>query len=266
VIGPAPGAAYAKFAEFDLDGAAYDQPPLAAGRARRSYVICTTPRAGSWLLCRQLYNAGLGVPSEYFNELHLVPLCQRWGVDPRDTRAYVEALRARRTSPNGTWGTKLMWTQFAGRRSALKPALFHDALPIRLVRVDRAAQAVSMLAALITGVWEPGAAPTTAPKSELAWDPANVDRIEAAFARDNASWNELFATRRLTPLDVDYEAFVADQPGTVRRIAAALGFAEADCTLPPPEPALPVPPGEIEARRRDLLERVRRERAASAAG
>ena len=258
---PAAGAAYVKVAEFALDDAAYDQPPLAEGRPRRGYVICTTPRSGSWLLCRQLYNAGLGVPSEYFNELHLVPLCRRWGVDPRDTRAYVEAVRAHRTTPNGACGTKLMWTQFAGRRSALKVALFHDALPILLVRDDGTAQAISMLVASITGVWERDAAPTTRPRQDLAWDPAHVERLEAEFAHENASWDAFFATRRIAPLVVRYESFVADQSKTVRRIAEALGFAAGDYALPPPEPPPSALPEEIEARRRDLAERVRREKA-----
>jgi LPS sulfotransferase NodH len=259
----APAAPGLRVAESTLGDPAFDQPPLAAGRARRSYVICTTPRSGSWMLCRQLHAAGLGVPSEYFNERHLVPLCQRWGVDPRDTRAYLQALRAHRTTPNGAWGTKLMWTQFAGRRSALKVALFDGALPILLVRDDRVAQAISMLTAWITGVWELDAEPTTPPRTDLAWDPVNVRDLEGAFARDNAKWNEFFASRRVEPLVVHYEAFVADQPGTVVQIAQALGFADGEYMLPEPEPRPSVLPDEIEAKRRDLIERVRRERAAA---
>lgn len=259
-------APYVKLTEFGLDDAAFDQPPLPEGRARRSYVICTTPRSGSWMLCRQLYNAGLGVPSEYFNELHLVPLCRRWGVDPRDTRAYLDALRMHRTTPNGAWGAKLMWTQFAGRRSALKIALFGGAMPILLVRDDRTAQAISMLTAWITGVWELDAEPTTPPRRDLAWDPVNVAGLEQAFTRDNALWNQFFASRRVTPLVVHYEAFVADQPGTVAKIARALGYEDGEYALPPPEPRPSVLPEEIESRRRELLERVRRERAASSPG
>jgi LPS sulfotransferase NodH len=258
--------AYAMVSEFALDGAPFDQAPLDPGRERRSYVICTTPRSGSWMLCRQLYNAGLGVPSEYFNELHLVPLCKRWGVDPRDTRAYLAALRMHRTTSNGAWGAKLMWTQFAARRSALKIALFGGALPILLVRDDRTAQAISMLTAWITGVWELDAAPTTPPRRDLDWDPVNVASLEQAFARDNAHWDAFFASRRVAPLVVHYEAFVADQPGTVTRIARALGYADGDYVLPPPEPRPNVLPDAIEARRRELLERVRRERAAASPG
>lgn len=260
----APAAAGLKVAESTLGDPAFDQPPLDPGRERRSYVICTTPRSGSWMLCRQLYAAGLGVPHEYFNDRHLVPLCQRWAVDPRDTRAYLMALRAHRTTPNGAWGTKLMWTQFAMRRSALKIALFEGALPILLVRDDRTAQAVSLLTAWLTGIWELDAEPTTAPRTKLDWLPSHVDGTEGALARENAKWDEFFAPRRVKPLVVHYEAFVADQPGTVARIAHALGFADGEYMVPAPEPRPSVLPDEIEAKRRDLLERVRRERAAGA--
>ena len=257
--------AYEMVTEYGLDDAAFDRPPLAHGRERRGYVICTTPRSGSWMLCRQLYNAGLGVPSEYFNLRHLVPLCTRWGVDPRDTRAYLGALHAHRTSPNGAWGTKLMWTQLAERRSALKIALLDGVLPIFLVRDDRTAQAISLLAAWKTGIWELDATPTTKPRNDLDWIPEHVAGIEGLLARENGQWETFFASRRLDPLVVHYEAFVADQRGTVARIARALGFADGEYALPPPEPRPNVLPGEVEDQRRTLLERVRRERAVAAA-
>jgi LPS sulfotransferase NodH len=35
---------------------------------RRSYLICSVQRAGSWLLCHALQDTGaLGVPAEYFH-------------------------------------------------------------------------------------------------------------------------------------------------------------------------------------------------------
>ena len=32
-------------------------------------LICSTPRSGSYMLCRYMINAGLGVPHEYFNPI-----------------------------------------------------------------------------------------------------------------------------------------------------------------------------------------------------
>ena len=263
-MGPARTAAgdagYLKVSEFELDEARYDQPPLAAGVERRDYVICTTPRCGSWLLCRQLFNAGLGVPSEYFNERHVVALARRWGVDPRDTRAYLTALQAHRTMPGGAWGTKLMWTQFVERRSALKIALMGRALAIFLVRDDVTAQAASMLVSWTTGLWDFHPTPTTTPRDDLRWDPAELASVEQAMVRDNGLWREFFRSRRIEPLVISYERLVADQAGTVARVADALGLARDAYRVPPNEPRESALAPDIDARRRALIERVRRER------
>jgi hypothetical protein len=95
---------YEKMPEQALDDIRFDQPAPVRRDASRAYAICTTPRSGSWLLCRQLVNADLGVPSEYFNVTHSMPLCARWGLDPRDTRAYAVDCGAgarRRTASGG---------------------------------------------------------------------------------------------------------------------------------------------------------------------
>ena len=255
---------YEKVSEFELDDARYDQPPLAAERPRRSYVICTIPRSGSWLLCRQLYNAGIGVPSEYFKPEHIAALSVRWGADPRDVRAYLHVLQAHRTTPNGAWGTKLMWNELKRHRATVKIELMSRALPIFLVRGDTTSQAASMLVSWITGIWGFGTTPTTSPRADLDWDPRKLPPIEDAIRREYGMWREFFASRRVTPFVVNYEAFVADQPGTVARFAQALGFADGEFRLPPPEPRENAFPADIEARRREIIEHARRERPAAA--
>jgi len=68
--------------------------------------------------------------------------------------------------------------------------------------------------------------------------------------------------RRLVGLVVRYEDFVADQPGTIMRIAKALGLSPSDYRVPPPEPRETSFPEEIEAKRRDLVAAWREQRAA----
>jgi len=256
------GDAYAKPTEYELDEERYDQPALAAGVPRRDYVICTTPRCGSWLLCRQLFNAGLGVPSEYFNLRHVVELSRRWGLDPRDTRAYLDALKARRTTPNGAWGTKLMWTQFADRRSALKIELLGRAVPLFLVRDDVTAQAASLLVSWATGLWDVHPIPTTPPRDDIRFELDELASLERVMARENSLWRDLFRSRGIEPMVISYESLVADQAGTLKRVASALGYAEGDYLVPPAEPRESATPSAVDTRRRDLIERARRERAA----
>ena len=257
------GVPYEKMPEFDLLEARFDQSPAGPRDDARAYVICSTPRSGSWLLCRQLINAGLGVPSEYFNVLHAAPLCARWRVDARDTRAYLNKLRAMRTTPNRVWGTKLLWTQFAERRSALKVELLGDSRLVYLYRDDIATQAVSLHLSCLTGVWDFDGTVSTYPRTDLAWgDHAHLAECDRTIRRQNTSWHELFASRRSEPLVVRYEDFIADQPGTLVRIAEALGLAPSEYCLPPPEPRDSAFPPEIEMRRKSLVAEWRSRRAA----
>ena len=84
-------------------GAEYDTPAGGpAASSLRCYIVCSTPRSGSSLLCRALASMGIaGTPTEYFNPV---------------TRASLTA-RSRRTSANGVFGTKLHWEQLEQLRA-----------------------------------------------------------------------------------------------------------------------------------------------------
>lgn len=258
---PDPG--YQKTSEDALDEARFDQPPLAPAAARRTYVICTTPRSGSWLLCRQLVNAGIGVPSEYFNAVHLAVLSGRWNVDPRDTRAFLDALRAHRTTPNGACGIKLLWYQYAERRAALRTRLLAGARLVHLYRDDVVAQAVSLHLSEITGVWDFTGDLATVPRTDIAWgDPSHLAECERVIRQQNRWWSELFGSLKHEPLTIRYEDFVADPPAGVRRLAEDLGIPPGAFRTPPPEPRELSFPPEVESRRRELVERWRSMRGA----
>jgi LPS sulfotransferase NodH len=112
-------------------------------QAPRSYLICTTPRSGSTLLCELLTATGIaGRPDEYFQQLrstkqpmtardylagvadeiipqedHAGELEQHLLYDPHrffDYEEYVGWVRERATTPNGVFGAKIMWPYMAG--------------------------------------------------------------------------------------------------------------------------------------------------------
>ena len=258
---------YEKMPEFELDAARFDQPSVAGARPDRAYAICSTPRSGSWLLCRQLVNAGLGVPSEYFNVTHSVPLGRRWKLDERDTLAYLRALREKRTTPNGVWGTKLLWTQYADRRAALKIALLRECRHVFLYREDVVPQAVSLHLSQLTGIWDFDGTVCTAPRTDIPWgDPAHLDECARTVRDQNRRWRELFVARGIEPLVVRYEDLVVDQPGTVGHIARWLGLDASEYRVPPPEPRDTAFPADIEERRRTLVAQWRDALAARGAG
>jgi LPS sulfotransferase NodH len=108
-----------------------------------SYLICTTPRSGSTLLCELLTATGVaGRPDEYFQQLRttgmpmtprdylagvapdIIPVEDREGeleqhelFDPRRFASFEEYMGwvvQRATTPNGVFGAKIMWPYMAG--------------------------------------------------------------------------------------------------------------------------------------------------------
>jgi LPS sulfotransferase NodH len=118
--------------------------PVVSEHPTHSYLICTTPRSGSTLLCELLEETGVaGRPDEYFQQLRATgmpmtprdylegvaadvvpPSCDAHGkveefsaYDPRrftDFEQYVAWVRRRATTPNGVFAAKIMWPYMAG--------------------------------------------------------------------------------------------------------------------------------------------------------
>jgi LPS sulfotransferase NodH len=73
-----------------------------------SYIICSTPRCGSTLLCETMIRSGIGGrPRELFNP-DLEPFDKdKWGVSTY--AEYFERAVADGSTPNGVFGAKIMW-------------------------------------------------------------------------------------------------------------------------------------------------------------
>jgi LPS sulfotransferase NodH len=253
--------------ERELDEPRFDQPVATDDGRRRTYVVCTTPRSGSWLLCRQLVNAGIGVPSEYFGIDHLNALSARWNVDPRDARAYLRALKAHRTTRNGVFGTKLLWTQFADRRTALKIELLRNAHIVYLHRSDLVPQVVSLHLSVVTGHWGSDVTPSSNRRDDIPiGDATHLAQCERMLVDEQKAWTDVLASLQARRLTIAYEDLVADQPGTVQRVAAYLGLDEREYRLPPAEARETPFSDEVEAQRRELVARWRARGGARATG
>jgi Stf0 sulphotransferase len=121
--------------------------------ATQSYVIASTPRSGSYLLCEALAATGVaGKPTEPFNPEFLWDFHQRWGLsaDVGFQEYWYQAV-VHGTTGNGVFGVKIQWGQLdwlaeqagAGRGDVLAQ-LLPGARYVRLVRRDRRAQAISL--------------------------------------------------------------------------------------------------------------------------
>lgn len=238
------------------NGPAHDLP--APPSPPRTYIIASTPRSGSTLLCRLLWATGrVGAPKEYLNPMQLRDWelrlgegrRQRWsagflrgplvgalmgrtGWPPERIEAHLARVRARRSS-GGWFGLKLhhhhheRW--FPDGRL---PACLGEVRWIRIRRADRRRQAVSWARAEQTGQWASWQRPLLPP----VYSRRHIDARWADLDRAEAGWDATLAGQ--ASLDIRYAALVADPVAEVRRALAWLGVPDAaTATVPPPDVA-----------------------------
>lgn len=260
----------ADLSEFALDGEAFDRPPPRRSPVR--YFILSQRRSGSFMLCRALIRAGLGVPHEYFQPDHARVLAGRWGASspkaggpaPRD---FLDALVRRRTS-GGFFGAKVQYweheTALAGRDGDL---FLEGGRFVYLYRRDLLAQAVSFRLAEITGQWGSDGKVSTRPmRKEDPFDPAGVDRKMNVLLYDELGWRSFMARRNIEALFVSYEELRADPRGVLARVAGHLGADPALARRVDPEPPSAFSREASEMKRRMLEAYLARRAARPARG
>jgi trehalose 2-sulfotransferase len=205
---------------------------------RLSYVIACTPRTGSHLLCAALAATNVaGKPAEHISAFKPDALSQlRKAVDET-------------TTPNGVYGIKLHWHQFAYavrdlRRLAGPP----DTSPADLVtrhlghtkwihlrRQGTAQQALSYYRAICSGVWRVPAG------GKVSWAPPNPDLqhvawLEDMFREHEDRWLQFFSQSGIQTLDVTYEELDAEYERTAAEALQHLGLEVPETSLSGPRP------------------------------
>jgi LPS sulfotransferase NodH len=257
---------------------------------RRAYIVCATPRSGSTLLCELLLASGVaGRPTEHVEALRAAgrPLEPREyfaGVaDPAvldllppstpaqphhvPIRERLAAVIRHATTPNGVFGTKLMWGYMAdlqGRLAELPElaplgdaerlaAVLGDLRWVHVHREDHVAQAVSMWRAVQTRAWRAEDDDACAPRYSFA----GIDHLVRRLEEDERAWRGWFAAEGVEPLSLGYSEIAADPPAALRRTLRHVGVAEV-AGAPPPEPPLRRQAG---AQSREWAERYAADRA-----
>jgi LPS sulfotransferase NodH len=264
----------ARYTETQLTSEVLDQPEF-RGEPRKVF-ICSTPRSGSYMLCRYMVNAGLGVPHEYFNPNIMRRIAPRLGLGAsvealkwrsRSIRdrfplrlpdrtgeenflaRYIAALIPRRCQ-SGLFAAKIHFDQYftvldnsTGRR------LLDGGLFIHLFREDLLRQAISRNYSYVTGRWGDDEAVTTAPmpQGDLL-DVRGIDREMATLADEDREWRIFFARNGLAPMSISYEQLCRDPPGFVAAVARRVsidpqtlrqGYREVPSRSRGEDPALP---------------------------
>lgn len=210
----------------------------------RFLVICSVARSGSSLLCRQLANAGIGIPHEYFGSFHRAALGRQWKIDAADDTTYLNALFHRRTTPNGIFAVKLHWNQFVQASSVIEETIFAASpVVIFLSRQDLAAQSWSLHEAYLTGVWDDCKKQSSTHLHGPEF--GDLDRLKDCFrqlCQDQRVWQAYLAKLDAPYLQLRYEDYVTDQRNWARRIMALL---DVEAPVPPPEPSVTRAPNPV---------------------
>ncbi|MDK1388539.1 Stf0 family sulfotransferase [Sinorhizobium sp. 8-89] len=214
-----------------------------------SYVICTSPRSGSTLLCKLLAATGVsGNPGSYFHRasisewLAYFDLASEASTPEADLLALIfRAAIAKGSLDTGMFGLRLQrhsFDFFVRKLAVLHPerasdlerfeAAFGRTLFIHLTRLDKIQQAVSNVKAEQTGLWHMAPDGTElerlAPPSTPVY---NAEVIRACCDRlttYDLDWKNWFEVQGIEPLRITYETLSSDPIETLREILARLGL------------------------------------------
>lgn len=224
-----------------------------------SYIICTSPRSGSILLCKLLAATGIaGNPASLFYRPTLPDWLTRLGLILVETVAerelletIFEAANRKERGDTAIFGLRQQRHGFdflCEKLAILHPGnlsdceriqrIFGTTLFIHLTRTDKLAQAVSYLKAEQTGLWHLAPDGTelerTAPNRAPVYDRDAIRaHVETMTAYDRA-WETWFEREAIAPLRLSYDDLSDDPRATLRTILLHLGLdpAAADRVAP----------------------------------
>ncbi|MFQ6546918.1 Stf0 family sulfotransferase [Aestuariibius sp. 2305UL40-4] len=213
-----------------------------------SYILCTSPRSGSTLLCRMLADTGAaGNPASYFHRpsveawLRAVDLAPDPTCSERESLATVFAEVIRRgTGETGMFGLRLQRHSFAffmEKLAVLYPdrvsdtdqltQAFGQVRFIHLTRQDKVAQAASYVRAQQTGLWHKAPDGTElerlSPHEDPVYDAVALRESFDTMTGYDRDWQAWFEQERIEPFRVTYDALSADPVAVLRGVLTTIG-------------------------------------------
>ena len=201
-------------------------------KPKNRYLILSTPRSGSYWLCRQLWHAGLGLPFEYLNSFHMRRFTKRWKADlgearpgnnqPRyweeqisrigaklgfsnatkkqpDIHSYLEITEKKR-SMNGWMGLKAQPIHLKELDICFE-SIFQNWAIIPLLRRDQRRQLASYLFARVSGAYDLGLiTSTTGDSLSRLNEPSLIHHMAELLASQNKAILQIARSRNLQPL------------------------------------------------------------------
>jgi LPS sulfotransferase NodH len=239
-----------RYTEAQVTSELLDQPEF-MGQPRKVF-ICSTPRSGSYMLCRFMINAGLGVPHEYFNPVIMREIAPRLGLGKaidglkwrcwslRDRLPFGKADRAAEVEFLAKYANALIPRRCQGRIFAAKihfdqytrvldnpvgHRLLDGGLFIHIFREDLLKQAISRNFAYSTGRWGIDDTVTTAPSAQSdLLEVGGINRELETLADEDRGWRLFLARNGLSPMSISYEQLCKNPTGFVAAIAERVGI------------------------------------------
>jgi LPS sulfotransferase NodH len=198
----------------------------------KRYLIATTGRTGSTLLCSRIAEYGaLGFPNEFLNESYISEF-ERLFPNPSlsDFERYIS--RAFTSKKSGVFGLKTDWWRFRLARELEVLRGFYEPLDliVWLKREDFVAQAVSLVLANETQIWhvrgEEGGE-LAARHEQVEFDGSKIIAHARNILNQEYYWNCFFQTSEAPRVTLTYEELERDVDEGVQAIARAfdLSFA-----------------------------------------
>lgn len=223
--------------------------PSTAVKKIQSYIVGTTPRSGSTLLCDLLSDTGVaGQPHSYFRREDISWWAEQFDVPTADWRdghefdqAYLAAVLRQGTGATRVFGLRLMWESVADLSKRLVSfypnldsdnarfeAAFGTPAYVHLSREDKVAQAVSLLRAEQTGLWHVNADGTERERLKAGEAPVysarDISRLVTELAEHDQCWTRWFHEQNIQPVHITYEELAGEPQATLATVLSALGM------------------------------------------
>ncbi len=221
------------------------QPP---SNLQKSYIVCSTGRSGSTLLCKTLEKLGCcGNPEEFFHNDLVRSIKQK--NDPDYFVDYCNSIFEKGLTDNGVFGMKMHWWQlvdfirlarqspiFQGKEDLeILNSVFPNPKFIYIWRRDMSQQAISTVIALQTKQWvkpnsdrEGEKVTQSTQNKDLIFQPLTIYRWEHSFEDQNRRWRNFFKDNSLAHYELVYEDFVVSFE---REMANVIDYLDLDHNL-----------------------------------
>lgn len=214
----------------------------------KSYVICTSPRSGSTMLCKMLEATNVaGNPGSHFHVPSFDHWLNKYDLKSDDFCSRKEALEAVLTAAisHGTgntdvFGLRLQRGSFAFFIEQLRflypqgqtdvdriKFAFGTTHFIYLTRQDKLDQAISYIRAQQSGLWHRRADGSELERLEASrnqgFDRVAIKEQMEEFAVYDREWRAWFHEQSIDPIEITYETFANNPQKALREILKALG-------------------------------------------